>query len=61
MTVRKGLARGLQGATNQTHNQLSQHIMKLAQEHEGLEKNTGKRKRKSKGGGVMAPDVEMKE
>jgi hypothetical protein len=50
MAVRKGVARGVQGATNLTHNQLSQHIMKLAQEREGLhdKARSGSKGRKSR-------------
>jgi hypothetical protein len=50
MTVRKGVARCLQGATNLTHNQLSQHVMKLAQEQEGLHQKSkaGSSRSKSK-------------
>lgn len=50
MSVRKGVARGLQGATNQTHNQLSQDIMKLSQEHERLGGKGSSQKKKGKAG-----------
>lgn len=57
LSVRKGVARGLQGATNQTHNQLSQDIMKLAQEHERLGGKAAKKK-KGKAGKAKAQSWE---
>ena len=61
MTVRKGVARGVQGATNLTHNQLSQHVMKLAQEQEGLGKKKKRRGKQSPAAVAagLATDIEM--
>ena len=60
MSVRKSMARGVQGATNLTHNQLGQHILKLAQEQErlhGSDNSRAKRKAKTRHKGGMAAPV----
>ena len=51
MSVRKGLARGVQGATNLTNNKLTQNMLKMAQVHEGQKQAaSGKAAKKSKSG-----------